>query len=238
MNTQQRSYGYSGPALTGNAPKMAASDISGPILDTERIRVAESHFKPHDVVWTAAKIGRLWDYYANSRDHDTKYFGSVSGKQVATLVRRKRLLSGAGHILDLSCGKGHLITHLSSRLSRQQYISGLDFSPASVEETRLRNVDNDRFSGSYLIESWPCSLGDQTQDLILLTEVIEHMTDGEIAAALNECRRLLRPGGNLLLTTPNNEALNLEKTLCPECGCIFHRGSISRLGLSRDFRSA
>lgn len=44
------------------------------------------------------------------------------------------------------------------------------------------------------------SLPDATFDLILCTEVVEHIPDSQ--SALREMRRLLRPGGTLILSTP------------------------------------
>ena len=40
---------------------------------------------------------------------------------------------------------------------------------------------------------------------------------------LAECLRALAPGGRLFVTTPNGEDLDVERTICPECGCTFHR---------------
>ena len=42
-------------------------------------------------------------------------------------------------------------------------------------------------------------LGDQSFDLVLSTQVLEHVSDPDLY--LRECLRLLRPGGRLLLTT-------------------------------------
>ncbi|MDQ3979810.1 MAG: class I SAM-dependent methyltransferase, partial [Actinomycetota bacterium] len=34
--------------------------------------------------------------------------------------------------------------------------------------------------------------------------------------------RILRPGGALIVTTPNDEQLAQAESICPDCGCIFH----------------
>ncbi len=47
--------------------------------------------------------------------------------------------------------------------------------------------------------------GDESFDLIWCSEVIEHLEDP--AGALAEFRRVLRPGGEAILTTPNSYAL-------------------------------
>ena len=40
-------------------------------------------------------------------------------------------------------------------------------------------------------------------DAVVAGEVIEHLVPEDVLPALSECVRVLRPGGRLLLTTPN-----------------------------------
>jgi len=62
-----------------------------------------------------------------------------------------------------------------------------------------------------------------TIDLVISVEVIEHLKDDELSASLGEIYSVLKPEGYLVVTTPHEEDLGANKTICPECGCIFNR---------------
>jgi 2-polyprenyl-3-methyl-5-hydroxy-6-metoxy-1,4-benzoquinol methylase len=58
----------------------------------------------------------------------------------------------------------------------------------------------------------PLPFEDQSFDLIWCSEVIEHLQ--EPAAVIGEFRRLLRPGGEMIITTPNSYALIFRFLAC------------------------
>ena len=62
------------------------------------------------------------------------------------------------------------------------------------------------------LESVPYPFEDETFDVVLLTEVLEHLRDYP-ARVVSEARRLLKPGGLLLITTPNAAAIQRRADL-------------------------
>jgi SAM-dependent methyltransferase len=52
------------------------------------------------------------------------------------------------------------------------------------------------------LEKVPYPLRSETFDAVIMTEVYEHLRDYPVRS-LEECRRILRPGGRLYFTTPN-----------------------------------
>ena len=102
-------------------------------------------------------------------------------------------------------------------------VSGCDPSSASIQRANERNRIHVGFAGTFQIEDLPTDLHDGAADLVFLTEVIEHLDDEMLEKVLRECNRILIPGGRLVISTPNEENLDREKTMCPECGCTFHR---------------
>lgn len=163
----------------------------------------------HQIEWTPERIERFWDYYSDNKSLEGTYFASMSGQQLIDYVR-KRIRIGVA--VDIGCGRGDLIGFLLNRRIRAY---GMDQSNDSVELVRKRFSSNALFLGA----------GDQPPpaDTAFMLEVVEHMDDEALGKALASIRRILKPGGHLIITTPNNEDLDKGKIMCPECGCIFHR---------------
>ena len=182
----------------------------------------DPRFQPHEVRWNPETTRRLWRYYSTSAEHEQKYFGRQAGGEVAALLDRK-LFGKVSRILDFSCGTGDLIQACLPRLRPNQTFHGTDFSAESVETAASRNQGRAGFAGVSVLERYPSPFADASFDLVIATEVVEHLNDGELAAAFHEIGRLLAPGGYVFLTTPFQENLGAEKTQCPECGCTFHR---------------
>ncbi len=99
-----------------------------------------------------------------------------------------------GAVLDLGCGDGRLTLELRGRR-----IVGADVSRVARERARDRLEQRD----IELVELTPGAVfpfADGSFDLVLLAETIEHVVDVE--SLLSEARRVLRPGGELAVTTP------------------------------------
>ncbi len=172
------------------------------------------------IQWTDAKTKLLWDYYASTPAFRSQYFSNHTGGFILREAAKHLSLQGA--ILDFGCGPGYLIGHLLQR-DEPTRVHGLDFSARSVAETREQHQGNPRFGGATLADSLPSPLPEASMDLVFSVEVIEHLTDAQLAGMLQECRRVLKPGGHLVLTTPHDEDLEGNTVLCPECGTLFHR---------------
>ncbi len=177
----------------------------------------------HEIQWTPEKVGRLWDYYSSQPAYDSQYFGAQMGPGVARFVLRSLDLPPTARLLDLSCGRGDLIAAFLPLLKPGQSIAGTDPSLPSVETCRQRFATVQPAVQVEQTEGFSTPLPAEQFDLVMATEVIEHLVADEITAMLAEVMRLLRPGGSLLITTPLNENLDAAKVLCPDCGCVFHR---------------
>jgi SAM-dependent methyltransferase len=101
-----------------------------------------------------------------------------------------------GKLLDVGCGPAFL---LEAARERGWHATGVDPSPFSV--ARARKLGFEAHEG--MLED--LAMPDASFDAIALLQVVEHMTDPR--PLLAECRRLLRPGGALVVATPNPQSV-------------------------------
>lgn len=111
--------------------------------------------------------------------------------------------------LDAGCGDGRYLAALADELPARR--AGCDLSERILETARAR-VEADYRQAS--LESLPWA--DGAFDLVLCTQVIEHVPDA--ARAARELHRVLRPGGTLVISTDNErnrltQVLNAPRTL-------------------------
>jgi SAM-dependent methyltransferase len=114
-----------------------------------------------------------WDYYPT-------YIAKL-----ATVRAWLDRLPPATRVLDAGCGEGVLVEEYADRLA----IEGVD---ANYGSPRVRR-------GS--ITALP--YGDDSFDRALCLDVLEHLSFEEQPAALAELQRVLKPGGELLVSVPN-----------------------------------
>lgn len=98
-------------------------------------------------------------------------------------------------VLDAGCGAGPGLRFLTSRGHRSFGTDLIEY-PLTVAH---KLVPAARLARTDLRE--PLPFAPSSFDLILLSEVVEHLEDTQ--ALLGECRRVLEPGGAIAATTPN-----------------------------------
>jgi SAM-dependent methyltransferase len=132
--------------------------------------------------------------------------------------------AGARRLLDLGCGNG-LITEL---LRERHAVVGLDWSlPA------LRLARGERVCAS----SARLPLKPGVFDVVLCSELLEHLGEDDLRATLREMTGL--GAAHLLLSVPNRENTHINEVRCPGCGHVFnashHQRSFTPRSLSALF---
>jgi SAM-dependent methyltransferase len=111
--------------------------------------------------------------------------------------RRDLLLSAVGpgeRVLDLGCGAGRFLAALAGAGAEPV---GVEVSAAALARAR-RNAPEAELALVAPGEALP--LDHRSVDVVWCSEVLEHVAD--TAGLLLEVRRVLRPGGRLLVTVP------------------------------------
>ena len=108
-------------------------------------------------------------------------------------------LRGAGKILDLGCGTGWWLRSLAEAGVDPARLQGIEEQPARVEAAR-RAVPGARIDVG---DARALELEDGSFALVLLFTVLSSLpTSEDVTAALAEARRVLQPGGLLLIYEP------------------------------------
>jgi ubiquinone/menaquinone biosynthesis C-methylase UbiE len=97
-----------------------------------------------------------------------------------------------GHIADVGCGPGHVAAYLQEQGAE---VVGLDLSPAMVVQARALHPDVEFEVGD--MRALPLEDG-LLGGIVALYSLI-HIPRAEVVAVLREFRRVLRPGGRLLV---------------------------------------
>lgn len=168
--------------------------------------------------WTLEGSRRLWDCYARRTIESAEPSGFYPQDfYVQVLKAASRWLRGKSKALDLGCSTGTLAGLL---LRRGWEVYGTDLQKEVI--LLLRRRFEGKSSKPYLTVNHPKSLPFEAMsfDVVFCTEVLEHMLDEDRLEMLKEVRRILRPGGVLVATTPYKERLNT--VICPNCYTSFH----------------
>ena len=111
-------------------------------------------------------------------------------------------------VLDVGCGRGELVIHSALRGARAV---GIDYSETAVAIAQgalaSHPADVRQRASFALMDARRLAFADASFDTALITDVVEHLAPAELAAALAEARRVLRPGGRLVVHTSPNRLL-------------------------------
>lgn len=111
-----------------------------------------------------------------------------SSRYRLSLELADKLLPLGGTLLDFGAGEGRFLKHLHSRRPEAQLCAVEPYMTIAAPHVRRFDAIADVPDGS--------------ADVVGAFEVLEHVTDTELADFLTGARRALKPGGGLLITVP------------------------------------
>jgi SAM-dependent methyltransferase len=141
----------------------------------------------------------------------------VAREAIAALARRQP--EGPFRVLDAGCGDGLFLERLAAHLDRP----GAEYTGVDYSEHQLAKAARLPF------EFHKCDLGggiplpDGAFDVVHAAEILEHLLDPDLL--VDEAARVLRPGGHLVVTTPNLHAWFNRVLFVAGVQPVFHETS-------------
>jgi ubiquinone/menaquinone biosynthesis C-methylase UbiE len=107
-------------------------------------------------------------------------------------------------VLDVGCGRGEMLRH-TARLGARAF--GIDYAEVAVHlSRRIADEVSDQGGevGVYQASALYLPFETGTFDRVLMFDIVEHLYPAELAQALTEARRVLKPGGRIIVHTAPN----------------------------------
>lgn len=131
------------------------------------------------------------EYELQTHRAEDRHWWYQGRRQVLERAIERLGLPAGARILDAGCGSGRNMVDLA----RHGEVTGVELSQPSVELARDRRA-GEVIEGSVM----EMPFEDGSFDLAVSLDVIEHLQDD--VGALRELRRVIKPGGALLVTVP------------------------------------
>jgi len=148
-------------------------------------------------------ILEMMEYFSNNAWFVRDYWPENEPRITRLLADLQRLTPAPATVFEPGCGNGY-VSFLASRLGYQ--VTATDsWQLADREELFHRASVRSFLSNLNQLNPWP-DLADGSINAVLFGEVFEHLLNHPVGL-LRQIYRVLRPGGTLLLTTPNPSTL-------------------------------
>ncbi len=153
---------------------------------------------------TDGRIGREFyedtDYFEGDAEHIRDLDSPFQRYRVAKVLELFEPGPGA-RVVDLGCGWGTFCFALGHRVKE---MVGVDFSQKSIDLCNAGLEDRDLPAVRFVrADARDTGLEEGVFDLVIAADLVEHLYPDDTVATLNECRRILKPGGRISIWTPH-----------------------------------
>jgi 2-polyprenyl-3-methyl-5-hydroxy-6-metoxy-1,4-benzoquinol methylase len=170
----------------------ASSRVTGGTSDGWRVATRPSSDSKHYSARVAETLPLTGERTAPGIWHENYWFARHEAAY-RWLVDSQDTVSG--RVLDAGCGEGYGAELL--RTAGADAVIGLDYDSTTLRHVAKEYPQINPLQGNLVQQG----LADDSFDLVVSMQTIEHLWDQP--AFIAECARVLRPGGTLVLSTPN-----------------------------------
>lgn len=143
------------------------------------------------------------DYYRRLHEVDTSHWWHLGMRSAAVALLDGRL---HGSLLDAGCGTGGFLAWAAA-LGTFTRLCGIDLSPEAIELAREAVPGAELHAAP--LDRIP--FGDAEFDLAVSLDVLQHVHEDALDASLRELRRVVKPGGALLVRTNGDRQARRER---------------------------
>jgi 2-polyprenyl-3-methyl-5-hydroxy-6-metoxy-1,4-benzoquinol methylase len=166
------------------------------------------------------------EYFRYERENEEAFYGlMVKALQDVRFYREVEPRFKAGRFLDVGCATGRLLAALRER---GWQVAGVEVCVPSAEFAR-----RERGLSIHTVPLEQAEISEESVAVVHASHLIEHLSDpGRFVA---QARRILQPGGELILTTPNSDGLQARlfgeqwRSLIPDHVYLFSRSTLRQL---------
>lgn len=183
----------------------AAFPVQGDVplfLDVQDEKISEQDFHYINHYTIDAEV---FDYYRDRNDKLEQVSVSLLRRSIIRQIPRNTRF-----LLDVGCGCAYIAKHFINSGTR---VVSLDVAQANAEKA-LKKYPSDNHA-AVVADVFALPFKENTFDCIVASEIIEHTVDPH--AFVEALKRVLKPGGTLIISTPYKE--KIEYSLCIHCNC-------------------
>ncbi len=134
-------------------------------------------------------------------------FVSTAGAYLSQRLAEALVVAGIApgmSVLDVGCGRGEILRNTAKLGAR---VHGIDYASVAVELSRklaVQQAEEEHTIGVYQASALYLPFDTASFDRVLMLDIVEHLYPEELATALAEAQRVLKPGGRIIIHTAPN----------------------------------